>query len=649
MPPPRRLTLALIFALAMLPDLLFSQFFTAYQPNQIQWPSGGLARYQALQDPSLSKSVQIVSTLDVRNAQSNGFLAFQLPGSTDVLQAEASIITDDPTTGFIWSEKLTNAPGGYVTFIYRDGKTAGFIQVGKDFYEISPINNSFQFLVKRNNDYAASGVCGASSSPQEPPPPGPDACDYEPDYNTCPALITVLLILTPEAKLMVENMYGSVDLFALLGQSSVNSAFWNSDIPNKEIRVKWVVKSGFPFSDPNSIKLDNEALPAFSEPERSDNNADLVVFVPHVTYDHGAGYANLPDVPDPTQAFSIVLPKYFLSLFVFAHELGHTFGCHHNWYFDIGDDDAKICAHGKRSLPINTINPPYLQEIDSWRTVMGDPLPFPSGTVYVYEIGGIEYLIQIDSDYPILHYSNPSVTYSGEATGRAEGKIADNADHIRKVGCDIDGYDGANELAVNISTSPCSIPITLTANITQPDPGLPGVAPYTVYWFWNTSGIFGTGTPPQVLGIGATLNLTGHPACPVFWVKCVVVSSDNVVISRIQKVTINPCQCLMEERPGRSTDTDLIQLPTHSSSLFPNPVSQGILFVQNEKLQTGDAVTYRIVDVWGRTVLSGDSKRLDENQLGLPVEGLVDGFYFLNLLLPNSTQEIHKFIIAKAQ
>lgn len=627
----------------MRPNALLAQFFTEYQSSQIQWPSGGYARYQMLQNPGHSKEVKIVSTLDVRSAQSDGFLDFQLPGGMDVLQAEATLITDDSTNGFIWSGKLINAPG-YVAFIHRQGKTAGFIQVGKDFYEISPIDDDYQFLIKRNKDYTPSQDCAVPSSSQEPPPPGPDDCDYFPAYNTCPTLITVLLILTPEAKDSVENMYGSVDLFALLGQVSVNSAFWNSDIPNKEIRVKWVVKSGFQFADPNSLFDDLQALPAFSEPERSNHNADLVAFIPHVTYDVGGGIGNLPDAPDPNEAFSIVLPEWYLGIFAFAHELGHNFGCRHNWPIDLGDDPTKVCSHAKRYLPPLVVPGGINVFEDSWRTLVGKPVP--SNAYFEFDNDGVVSLINIPLDYPILHYSNPNISFDGEPTGRAVGKVADNANNIRNVGCDVGAYDDANELRVNINASPCSDPISLTATITSPDPGVPGLPPYTVSWFWNTSGIFDINTPFQFLGTGATLNLSDHPACPFFWVKCIVVSADNVVISRIQKVEVNSCVCFMNERPGRNRGEDLAESSPYRPIIFPNPVSQGVLFIRKEATVNAP-LSYRITDIWGKTASIGKTQHVGETQFGLPVESLADGLYFISLQMPNGSQKTHKFLIAK--
>jgi hypothetical protein len=446
---------------------------------------------------------------------------------------------------------------------------------------------------------------------------------------------------------MVENMYGSVDMLALLGQVCVNTAFWNSDIPNKEIRVKWVVKSGFAFSTgvPIPIVDDLEKLPIFSEPERTDNKADLVVFVPHVTYDIGAGVADIPEAPDPNQAFSIVLPEGFMSRLVFAHEVAHNFGCRHNWSYDIGNDDKKVCAHGKRYLPIQTINPPYIQEIDSWITIMGRNIL--TDAYYTYNLNGTEYILHVNTDYRILHYSNPAISYSGEPTGRATDPVADNADQIRKVGCAISNYNPAKELGVSINASPCSNPISLSAIITTPDAGLPGVGPYAVYWFWNTTGIFNAGSPPQFLGTGTTLNLAEHPNCPYFWVKCVVVSSDNIAVSRIQKVSIAPCECTMNQRPGQNRDDILSASAQDQHFIFPNPVSQDILFVGLREPDSRKIDSYEVVDVWGKNILNGSANYIDETQLGISVESLSNGLYFLILRSHNGDPETHKFIVSK--
>jgi hypothetical protein len=643
-PPRKRLfLLRLIFwHFIFMPAFLSSQtqLFTEYQVGQFQWPAGAYARYQYLLDPDFSKEVRIISTLDVRSAQSNGLISFLVPGTQTMLAAEASLISDDPNTGFTWSGKILNAPG-YIVLIHRQGQTAGFIQIGADYYEISPIDNNYQFLIKRKNDDPAMNHCPVGEGTQDPPPPEP-GCDYDPGTNFCPAIITVLLILTPEAAEIVTNIYGSVNNFALLGQASVNTAFWNSDIPNKEIRVKWVVKSGFDFNIPYDIVEDLTTLrTVFAEPERTQHKADLVSFVPHIIYPVGGGVGNLPEVPDPNRAFSIVTIPAFMGIYGFAHEIGHNLGCHHNWPYDLGNDQDDVCAHAKRWLPYNPDLPFATQEIESWRTVVGKYVG--TGEVIGLELDNDLYFLELLTDYPILHYSNPVVYYNGERTGRPEGELydypADNATQIREIGCAVNDYNTAEELSVSLSTPVCSSPTVFSAFITPPGSGLPGIPPYNVTWFWNDSGIFGTNPSPPVLGTGANITLSSFPAC-TFWVKCIVVSADNVQISRIQKVVVAPCTCY-PHRPSGGRTEDGSDLAT---VLYPNPVYSGMVEIQFSELVSGP-LQINIHDTHNRLLASQHYTVTEEGNIQVPLNDLPDGFYFLRVSDAGGILANHKLII----
>jgi hypothetical protein len=138
--PPRYLTiLAVLFFVATSADYLFAQatFTTEYQPSQVQMTSAESACYTALQDAAISKSVKIVSTSDIRISQPNDTIFFLLPGQSDTTWAEASLISDDSISGFQWSGRLLNKLG-YISLLYRNGLTAGYIQVESDFYELMP-------------------------------------------------------------------------------------------------------------------------------------------------------------------------------------------------------------------------------------------------------------------------------------------------------------------------------------------------------------------------------------------------------------------------------------------------------------------------------------------------------------------------------
>ena len=208
-------------------------------------PPDAAARYANLTDTAYSQSVHIVSLADIRQTQPNDTVFFQLPGRLDTLWAEATMVTDNPSDGFIWSGRLLNHPG-YLAFLIRNGLTAGFLQEAGDFYELTPLDSTYQFWTRRK--HTALAGCGTpEDTTTYTEPPGPDYCSLPlgvDTFNTCPALISVLLVLTNEGKKWILEHFGNIDTYVALGQITVNMAFGNSAIPNKEVRVKWIEQLG---------------------------------------------------------------------------------------------------------------------------------------------------------------------------------------------------------------------------------------------------------------------------------------------------------------------------------------------------------------------------------------------------------------------
>lgn len=478
------------------------------------------ARYTSLQDTAISKSVQIVATADIRTSQQNDTIFFWLPGDTDTLWAEASLITDDSTKGFVWSGKLLNQPG-YMSVFYHNGLVAGFIQTGGKFYELMPMDTFYQFFVERNNDVLRA--CGTPSS-STPPPDSiePDKCKFPTGYNTyntCPALVSVLLVITEEAKDWILLNYGSMDAYAIIGQAMVNLAFYNSDIPNKEIRVEWIERdlSG-DLSLDTLIELDRGYLPDLIGDDREEHKADVAVLVTNQGYMGVAG-AVTNYGPSTDEAFAIIEAPYLIAQYVLAHELAHLFGCRHNWPFDLGPDQVDICAHAKRWIQTPfTIFYDEVHEVPyTWSTIVGVPLYY--GVAYPVEDDSGTYYLEFLHDERLLHYSNPDVDYNFIPTGRDQGYIANNALYIRNEACTVDDFFPTRELGVLVvypQGSPCLTTNTFSAHIIPPESEVPGQPPYTVRWFTNTTGLFSIDDPGDYLGQGADLTLNDYPDCPVF-------------------------------------------------------------------------------------------------------------------------------------
>lgn len=638
------------------PVLLHAQlFFTAHNPNSVTFSPALQYRYQSLSNSAAVKELTIVSTADPRAALRDGQLSLQIPGSPDTLLAQGNLIEENDHVGFRWSGTILNAPG-YVTFDVREGLTGGYMMVGQDYYEIIPADSTYQFLVKkaRANNSCAIGEELKFELPHDITTMPYDLCEYGSDYETCPALISILVIVTPSAQQELANSWGGVGFFIKFGEAMANQAFYNSDIPNKEVRVEYVLRddSGFNYST-----LSNPSLAALNDlttlqswpvalTERDNYNADLVFMLVGSDWnDVAGGIATLSGAPSFQSSFSIVEADWFLSEGAFCHELGHLFGCRHNWSTNLGDDDVEVCAHARRNYIFS--DPPFGNyDIYSWRTIVG--VPEAEGSVFVLIDPGIYQEYQWHESW-ILHYSNPEIFYQGAPTGLGMGEVSDNAQQIRNTGCTVADHYPQQELSVFASFDH---PVncgdrTFSAAIVAPEPGLPGIPPYTVSWYWNTSGVFDyPGQSSTLLGTGSSLTIADPSSeCGVYYVKCVVQSSDHIQVSRILAVKLDP-ECCTHAEKSTNRENYLVTATEHRLDpyIFPNPASDAIYLSQG-----ADPVVYfEMQDQYGRLLSAGETETgVEETEaIELP-KFLPAGLYYLRTRQLSGKLTTHKIFTSQ--
>lgn len=194
---------------------------------------------------------------------------------------------------------------------------------------------------------------------------------------------------------------------------------------------------------------------------------------------------------------------------------------------------------------------------------------------------------------------------------------------------------------------PCLESKTFTADIQQPETGQQGQPPYTVLWYWSPKA-FAAGEYGTYVGTGMSITFDNFPKCPVFWLKCIVISNDGVTVNTIKKVVIGSQICCTASPGhgghGKSVSTATPIIP--GEKLFPNPVLNGMLILETGAI-TKSNLYYSVFDVSGHALLTGQSKVDTEGRLQVNVASLPPGLYLLRVEQPTGKRNNYKFIIAQ--
>lgn len=581
------------------------------------------ARWQHFGSMTNAQAMSIVEIGDIPSTIfSGGSLSFSIPGVATNLQAIGQFTQQSPSGDYIFWANLTDGRGCIGVASNSAGKFA-YAQVDGQHYMMYLLSNRYNALIKL--------TVNPNFIPQEclPEMEIPSNLTVNEDCeidNDCPAVVSILVLLTPEALNWLGGNYGPLEsaLYVTLGLHSVNFALINSGVYNKSVR--FIIEpynfgfSGGPFIGSDLALLSSDAV---ANSLRNTKRADLMFLLADSRY-----YPLLGAVLDPgvgVRYLGIVSMEYlFAPYYSFAHEVGHTFYLNHNRVSNNGDQPYtgnEFCAFGWR-FPVS--------EGSYRKTIMAvlteEDLEPGSGR--------------------LLNYSNPNISVLGSPTGTP---INFNARHASHNICSVDDYFTDDELRVYISGPLflCEESATYTANITLPGPGVQGVGPYTIQWRVNDSPFFSLTNPGSPVGSTNPISFySGTMPHPAFWLYVSVSSTDGVTVNNVIKVD-NPCGTPIPFLSGTSGIPDLNSTTTTSRGLVlsPNPTDQH-LQVQFLHQSGNFAGTYSIMNSLGE-IVDDEEVKLDEQnkfEIDLRAKGLSAGVYFLYFHTEGFTK-IQKFIL----
>lgn len=625
--------------LFLLACLLFSQAFFSFgqqapflkqlQPSEITLTTEENTFYQSHLNSSVNSSVIITEVGNLSNYLENQLLTFTIPGTSTSLTVQPEYIESKSATDYSWTGVANGS--GYFSITNNAGFYSGFIQTDNGAWTILPLRENISLLLKHNE--AALGVLDCAVVGGEGFSGGADNCAEA--YNTCPAVIDVLLFFTNGARDLATGAMGdppfslTMDAFVKALENSVNAAFTQSDIPNKKVRFRWVVYNP-PYASTNNVEnlVDNFSADPTANQMMADLRADLGIFISHVAFTDGAGFAKIKIEENPGPAHrhaaatfgALLAPRWTV-----AHELTHLLGAQHNW-----------C----NNVPCNTPNCACSQ-----RDFCGHGYRFTAGGVERKTIHAIPNTV---GSARILHFSNPDVNFLGASTGVNGEEPANNARIIRNTGCMVSGYAPSPEVSAVIGgqTLLCGLdgvftPKIYTAYITQPAFGFPGTPPYTIAWWWNTSGIFTYQSPDVFLGNGNQVTINQVLNCDFFFLHVRVQSADGVVFTSTRVIKAHLCSdCTGERISGVNA------FPTANASilkLYPNPNS-GEFFVELTT-EMGMTTNFTLSSLDGKIQQDLGKFNLSRgtNKIPFTLDNLPDGLYMLHF---NDHSQRHSLLVS---
>lgn len=309
--------------------------------------------------------------------------------------------------GRIWSGRVQHDPQGSAVFSILGDVAAGSIRADGKLYAVEYDGAGLHRI--RAVDESAMAPCGNEASHVIAAPTattsGPATTPGAPGFAAlatggAPPTIDVLVLYTPQAR-SAEGGVAAIEAKVNLAIAETNQAYANSQVVQRLRLVHQSEAAGY-VEDPSfstmlgNLRSTSDGVLDYVHALRDQYGADMVAMIVAGTQYCGIGYLMTnPSVGFAGNAFSVTSRNCATGYYSFGHELGHNMGCHHDR--DNASSGAYPYSYG------------YRTQNGSWRTVMA----YAPGT-------------------RIQYFSNPNVSYSGQALGVAD-PASDSAENWKSL------------------------------------------------------------------------------------------------------------------------------------------------------------------------------------------------------------------------
>lgn len=462
------------------------------------------------------------------NSQSfgTGNITFTLPNqnagqpmSFDVIGANFSTSTDYSLVG-------TSNLGEVSLYVTAQG-TGGNISLSNTTFSLYPLGGDKGLMIETLQSSSPEGFSCATSD---------NSANTQVNYcqGDCgSSVVDVLAMITPAANQWLNNNFGVFGGWFLYNETNnINTALYLSGIQNKNVRVRNInFNPNFPLSgslndDKNKLSINSVAQQTLQQ-----SGADVGILLTNQSYEGGFGYG-ISNSLDPLSInkFCIAEVPFIGGIrYTFAHELAHQFGCMHSNI----NGPLVDCPHGKNML-------------NGRNTIMAN---------------------NAANNSRIQYFSNPSVSFAGEATGDVGTR--NNAAQIRAAFCETANNNVANNFSAQINNAQAcqNLPFSATASVVSgfllPLQG--GIeqwceGAYTYKWSWSTNPNFSN---PTIVGSNSgNLTLPSPPSCPQFYLRVTVTTTSGCSITQTKLIICSNKACI-PGNPGRGVAA--------SGQITPNP------------------------------------------------------------------------------